>query len=105
MPWTVDANRQIGWEQICFPIDEDTQLRGRIILVHWAFRQYPLIGKTRPQEQFAVKKVIAAVDIAAVAMPSSPALAAPPPCAPARGKRAKDRGRSDGNGRASDPRR
>src|SRR3546814_4944928 len=53
----------------------------------------------------AMKKYIAAAVLAAVAMPSAPALADPPPWAPAHGKRAKDRGLYDGTGRYYEPRR
>ncbi len=46
-----------------------------------------------------MKKYIAAAVLAALAIPSAPALADPPPWAPAHGKRAKDRGLYDGSGR------
>ncbi|SEH17190.1 Glycine zipper 2TM domain-containing protein [Sphingopyxis sp. YR583] len=52
-----------------------------------------------------MKKYIAAAVLAALAVPAGPALADPPPWAPAHGKRAKDRGLYDGNGRYYEPRR
>src|SRR3546814_18162475 len=52
-----------------------------------------------------MKKYIAAAVLAAVAIPSAPAVADPPPWAPAHGKRAKDRGLYDGSGRYYEPRR
>ena len=45
-----------------------------------------------------MKKYIAAAVLAALAVPAGPALADPPPWAPAHGKRAKDRGLYDGYG-------
>lgn len=52
-----------------------------------------------------MKKYIAAAVLAALAIPSAPAFADPPPWAPAHGKRAKDRGLYDGSGRYYEPRR
>lgn len=52
-----------------------------------------------------MRKFLAAAVLAAVALPAPVAFAAPPPWAPAHGKRAKDRGLYDGNGRYYEPRR
>ena len=52
-----------------------------------------------------MKQFLAAVILAAVAMPSTTAWADPPPWAPAHGKRAKDRGLYDHSGRYYEPRR
>ena len=46
-----------------------------------------------------MKKLLAAALFAALAIPAAPALADPPPWAPAHGKRAKDRGLYDSYGR------
>ncbi|ALJ16169.1 glycine zipper 2TM domain-containing protein [Sphingopyxis macrogoltabida] len=52
-----------------------------------------------------MKKLLCAAVLAAVALPAAPALADPPPWAPAHGKRAKDRGLYDSYGRYYEPRR
>ena len=52
-----------------------------------------------------MKKFLAAAVFAALTVPASPALADPPPWAPAHGKRAKDRGLYDSYGRYYEPRR
>lgn len=52
-----------------------------------------------------MKKLLAAALVAAVVLPAAPALADPPPWAPAHGKRAKDRGLYDNSGRYYEPRR
>jgi hypothetical protein len=52
-----------------------------------------------------MKKFLAAVALTAIALPVTPALADPPPWAPAHGKRAKDRGLYDNYGRYYEPRR
>ena len=52
-----------------------------------------------------MKKLLAAALFAALAIPAAPALADPPPWAPAHGKRAKDRGLYDSYGRYYEPRR
>lgn len=46
-----------------------------------------------------MKKILAAIILAAVALPAAPAFADPPPWAPAHGKRAKDRALYDSYGR------
>ena len=52
-----------------------------------------------------MKKYIAAAVLAALTVPAGPALADPPPWAPAHGKRGKNRGLYDGYGRYYEPRR
>lgn len=52
-----------------------------------------------------MKKFLAVVALTAIALPITPALADPPPWAPAHGKRAKDRGLYDNYGRYYEPRR
>ena len=52
-----------------------------------------------------MKKFLAAAVFAALTVPAAPALADPPPWAPAHGKRAKDRGLYDSYGRYYEPRR
>lgn len=52
-----------------------------------------------------MKKFLAVVALTAMALPITPALADPPPWAPAHGKRAKDRGLYDNYGRYYEPRR
>lgn len=52
-----------------------------------------------------MKKFLTAATLAALTISAAPALADPPPWAPAHGKRAKDRGLYDGNGRYYEPRR
>src|SRR3546814_12273243 len=79
------------------------------MLPHECFVQ-PQFGSVRlslsvHRRRRAMKKYIAAAVLAAVAIPSAPAVADPPPWAPAHGKRAKDRGLYDGSGRYSEPRR
>lgn len=51
-----------------------------------------------------MRKYIIAATLAAIAMPTVPALADPPPWAPAYGKRAKDAQLYDGRGRYLEPR-
>lgn len=52
-----------------------------------------------------MKKLLAAAILAGLTIPAAPALADPPPWAPAHGKRAKDRGLYDKHGRYYEPRR
>lgn len=52
-----------------------------------------------------MKKLLAASLLVAIAIPVTPALADPPPWAPAHGKRAKDRALYDSYGRYYEPRR
>lgn len=52
-----------------------------------------------------MRKMILAAGIAALALPAAPALADPPPWAPAHGHRAKERGIYDSYGRYYEPRR
>ena len=52
-----------------------------------------------------MRKILAAAALAAIALPAPVAFADPTPWAPAHGKRAKDRGLYDGNGRYYEPRR
>lgn len=50
-----------------------------------------------------MKKTLLTLSLAAIALPAAPALADPPPWAPAHGKRAKDAYRYDRYGRYIDP--
>ncbi|WOK35540.1 glycine zipper 2TM domain-containing protein [Sphingomonas sp. C3-2] len=52
-----------------------------------------------------MRKSIVALVLAAVALPAAPALADPPPWAPAHGRRAQERGLYDSSGRYYEPRR